>query len=297
MSQPLFYSGGQFAVGSPTIPVADAGFVFGATATDLVRTFQHRLDRLDDHLIRFRESCRLCRIPLEHSDDELRSAAERLVAHNTQWIRADEELSLVLLATPGILGHYCGRTESGPPTVILYTIPLQFSRYRRLFSEGASLVIPPTRALPLENMDPRAKMRSRMHWWIAEQQAREIDPGSMALLVDSQGYITETASANFLLVRDGTVVSPPRQMILNGISLSIVRELCELLGIAFEERKLTRLDCQSADEAMLSCTSFCLAGVHRIDGVQLPWPGPVFRRILDAWSERVGVDIERQFLD
>lgn len=297
MSQPLFFSGGQFSLGTPAISVADAGFVFGATATDLIRTFQHRLDRLSDHLIRFRESCRLCRIPLEHGDDELRSAAERLVEHNTQRIRANEELALILLATPGTLGHYCGRTESGPPTVILYTIPLLFSRYRRLFSEGASLVIPQTRALPIECVAPRAKMRSRMHWWIAEQQAREIDPGSMALLVDSQGYITETASANILLVRDGRVVSPPQQMILNGISLSIVRELCELLGIAFEERKLTQMDCQSADEAMLSCTSFCLAGVQRIDSVQLPWPGPVFRRLLNAWSKRVGVDIERQFLD
>lgn len=297
MSQPLFFSGGQFSLGTPAISVADAGFVFGATATDLVRTFRHRLDRLSDHFIRFRESCRLCRIPLEHSDDELRSAAERLITHNTQRIRTNEELALILLATPGTLGHYCGSTESGAPTVILYTIPLKFSRYRRLFSEGASLVIPPTRALPLECMDPRAKLRSRMHWWIAEQQAREIDPGSMALLVDSEGYVTETASANLLLVRDGRVVSPPRQKILNGISLSIVREMCKLLGIAFEERKLTRMDCHSADEAMLSCTTFCLAGVHRIDNVQLPWPGPIFRRLLSAWSERVGVDIERQFLE
>ena len=47
---------------------------------------------------------------------------------------------------------------------------------------------------------------------------------------------------------------------------------------------------------ILAGTGFCLAGVRRIDGVELPWPGPVFRRLLAAWSGLVGVDVEGQFL-
>jgi hypothetical protein len=27
------------------------------------------------------------------------------------------------------------------------------------------------------------------------------------------------------------------------------------------------------------------------------WPGPVFRQLLDAWSDLVGVDIAKQFTD
>jgi len=178
----------------------------------------------------------------------------------------------------------------------MHTFPLPFARYRALFTDGARLVVPPTRHVPASCVKPRAKMRSRMFWWIAEQQAKDIEPSASALLLDADGHVTETAAANFLIVRDGTVVSPPRRSVLNGVSLQVVQELCGELGIPFAERPLTLDERQSADEALLACTSYCLAGVRRLHGVELPWPGPVWRRLLAAWSERVGVDIAGQIL-
>jgi branched-subunit amino acid aminotransferase/4-amino-4-deoxychorismate lyase len=275
-----------------TISVADAGFVFGATATEFVRTFGGRLFRLDDHLDRLRESCRLCRIPLLASDAELRSSAEHLVKCN--WRAAAGELALVMVATPGVMRHMSGAAGEPSPTLAMHTFPLPFARYRQLFEEGARLVVPAIRNKTA--VDPRAKMRSRMQWWIAEQQARDVDPAAWALLLDESGHVTESAAANLLIVRDGGVMSPPRTMILNGISLRVVEELCGELAIPFSERALTLAECQSADEAMLTGTAFCLAGVRSIHGVLLHWPGPVTHRLLAAWSERVGVTIERQFL-
>jgi branched-subunit amino acid aminotransferase/4-amino-4-deoxychorismate lyase len=306
------YLNGNFIPGPLSILAADAGCVFGATVTDLVRTFGKKLDRLDDHLARFRQSCRLCRLSLPISDHELRIDAEKLVANNfAEMLRDGEraEMALVLLATPGLVSHYFGwAEESLPPAYLtafrdihhafymMHTFPLPFDRYRKLFADGATLVVPPTRALPAECVHPRAKMRSRMHWWIAEQQAKDVDPEASALLLDSVGHVTETASANLAIVKDGTVLTPPRDRVLNGISLKVVEELCGELGIPFAEKPLTLLDCQSADEAMLTCTSYCIAGVRRINGVELRWPGPVWRRLLAAWSERVGVDIEGQIV-
>jgi D-alanine transaminase len=110
------------------------------------------------------------------------------------------------------------------------------------------------------------------------------------------GHVTETAGANFLIDRDGTVMSPPGESVLGGISLRVVRELCRKMGIAFEERALTLYDCLNADEAMLTNTVFCLAGVSRINGLPLAWPGPVFQRLLEAWSEEIGLDIQRQIV-
>jgi branched-chain amino acid aminotransferase len=292
MPQPLHYRNGQFLNGPLAVTVADAGFVFGAIVTDLVRTFNLKLYRFDDHLARFRESCRLCRVTLAVGDDELQTAARRLVEHNAE----SKDLAFVMLATPGPIGHYAGSPDSGPPTVMMHTFPLPFQRYRKLFTEGAILVVPPTRPIPTECIDPRAKMRSRMHWWIAEQQAKEIDSEASALLIDAVGHVTETASANFLIVKNGAVLTPPRETVLNGISQRVVEELCGELGIPFAVRPLTLTECQSSDEAMLTCTSYCVAGVRRLNGVDLPWPGPVWRRLLAAWSERVNVEIEAQIL-
>ena len=96
----------------------------------------------------------------------------------------------------------------------------------------------------------------------------------MALLLDESGRVAETASANVAMVRQGTVLTPPRGTVLSGVSMQVVEELCRLLGLPFQEQALTLADCLSAEEMFLTCTSYCLAGVSRLNGVSIPWPGP-----------------------
>ena len=154
--------------------------------------------------------------------------------------------------------------------------------------------MPQTRHVPAACIDPRIKQRSRLHWWLAEREARRADPVASALVLDTEGHVTETAAANFLLVRDGIVYTPPRDTVLAGISLRVTEELCKELKIGFEERHLSLDDCLAADEAMLSTTPFCLAGVSRINGVPLPWPGPVFETLLAGWDSCAGLNVRRQ---
>src|SRR5262245_55413326 len=149
MAVPLAYLSGRYLpVDEVRLSFNDAGFVWGATVTDLCRTFRHRVYRLDEHLRRFRQSCDLARVPLLADDAALSDIAGRLVTENAPLVGADGELILVLLATPGPIGYHVGRSENGPPTLGLYTYPLPFERYRRLFEEGATLVVPRTRQQP-----------------------------------------------------------------------------------------------------------------------------------------------------
>jgi branched-subunit amino acid aminotransferase/4-amino-4-deoxychorismate lyase len=300
MSEPLAYLGGRLLPQrDAALPLHDAGFVWGATVTDLARTFRHRLFRLADHLARFRRSCELARVPLAASGDELARVAEGLVAHNATLLGHEEDLALVMFATPGPVGYYLGEPGGpgdGRPTLGMHTFPLPLARYRRLFAEGARLVIPNVRAVPVTSVDPLVKQRSRLHWWLAEQEARQRDPGASALLLDSEGCLTEAAAANFLLVRSGTMLSPPSGSVLGGVSQQVVRELCGELGIPLAERRLVPDDLRGADEALLTSTSFCVAGVRKVDELELPWPGPVWQRLLAAWGKKVGVDIGRQIL-
>jgi branched-subunit amino acid aminotransferase/4-amino-4-deoxychorismate lyase len=298
LSTPLAYVNGRFLPQDEArLPLHDAGFVFGATVSDLCRTFRHRLFRLPDHLHRFRQSCCLAQVPQPLADEELTRVAEQLVAHNAARLHPEQDLALVLLSTPGPIGYYLGEPGGpgdGPPTLILHTFPLPFVRYIRLFEEGARLVIPTVRHVPAASVDPRIKQRSRLFWWLAEQEAHRADPLASALLLDAEDHVTETAAANFLIVRNGTVLTPPRSTVLNGVSLAVVEELCGELGIPFAEQSLSPDDCYAAEEAMLASTSYCLGGVRSIDGRPLAWPGPVFRKVLDRWGEKVGVDLSRQ---
>jgi branched-chain amino acid aminotransferase len=298
--EPQAFINGRFLpLAQAALPLHDAGLVWGATVTDLCRTFRHRLYRWPDHLARFRRSCRAARIYPPLSEEQLTAATEELVRRNAGLLRPDDDLALVMLATPGPVGYYAGQqggVGEGEASFVLHTFPLPFARYRALIQEGAHLVIPSVRQVPAACIDPRLKQRSRLHWWLAEQEARKLEPGAHALLLDVDGRITETAGANFLLVRDGTLLSPPRSSVLEGVSLGVVIELCGRLGIPFGERALGVYDCVNAEEALLASTPYCLAGVSRVNGLPLPFPGPVLRKLLAAWGSEVGVDIYQQIL-
>jgi branched-subunit amino acid aminotransferase/4-amino-4-deoxychorismate lyase len=300
MSAPLAYWNGRLLPAAEAcLPFHDAGFVFGATTSDLCRTFRHRLFRFQDHLVRFRFSCERAAIPLPVPDDELAGIAEQLVSHNAALLDRSQDLALVMFATPGPIGYYAGQpggAGDASPTLGMHTFPLPFARYVRFFREGVRLHVPVIRHVPPSSLDPRIKQRSRMHWWLADRETHVAVPGAVALLLDSDGRVTETAAANFLMVRRGMVLSPPRTSILGGISLQTVEELCGELGIPFREEALTLIDCRQAGEAMLSSTPYCLAPVRGIDDTLLGCPGPIFEQLLACWSRRVGVDIRSQIL-
>ncbi len=313
---PLAYLNGRFFPQTEAhLALNDAGFVWGATVTDLCRTFAGRPFRLADHLRRFRRSCEAACVPMTASEDDLAAVAERLVSQNAnQGAYAPRspggDLAIVFFATPGPIGFYLGEPGGpgdGPPTLGVHTFSLPFGRYHRLIRDGAVLVVPSVRHVPADCIDPRIEQRSRLSGWIADQEVRRVEAGASALLLDADGFVTETVAANFLIVRDGTILSPPRESILHGVSLQVVEELCRDLGIPFAERRLTVEDCRTADEAMLAATTYCLAGVRRVAGTDLPasgrrepadalHPGPVRRRLLDEWGRRVGVEIEPQIL-
>jgi branched-subunit amino acid aminotransferase/4-amino-4-deoxychorismate lyase len=275
----------------------DAGFVFGATISELCRTFRGKLYRLNDHLARFRRGCALAEVPVLPADDQIAATAQALVERNR---REDEALGLAMLATPGRVGYYLGKpggAGDAEPTLIMHTFPLPFARYQAIFREGARLVAVSAGAIGGRGAAPTIKHRSRMHWWLADRAAKRANAHAIGLLLDDDGKVLETATANVLAVCDGVVCSPPRDRILPGISLQIVEELCAELCIPFSERLMTLGELKAADEVWLSSTPFCLAPVRWLDDREWPAHRPVYERVLAHWSAAVGVDIRGQILE
>ncbi len=303
-SEPLVFLRGKLVPASQaSISIYDFGIVLGATVTDLLRTFRQQTYRVEDHVRRFYDSCKYARITPPVSAEETARITEEIVRHNSKVAGRDAELAIVYFITPGENFVYAGSAAADgtklEPTFCIHSFPVPFYLFRRFFETGLHLVTPSTRHVPPECVDPKIKNRSRLHWWLAEQEAHLVDRGAMPFLLDLQGNLTETSGSNVLLVRDGTVYSPHPRNILLGISRKVVIELCGKLNIPFRERDLQVHDALTADEVFVTTTPYCMAPVTKVNGVTIgngSVGGPVYNRLLDAWSNEVGVDIRGQVL-
>jgi branched-chain amino acid aminotransferase len=319
MSAPLAYLNGRFVpFAEAGLPLHDAGFVSGATVVDNARTFRHKLFRWSDHLARFRRDCAACYVPLEVSDEQLTATAEELVAHNAKLLPPGGELQLVTFATPGPLGFYLGEASNGPPVLGMATYPLPFARYRRFFTEGVTLAVAGVQHAGAHDiLPPGVKHRSRMVWHVAERRvsdpaSRYHAPGAVPVVLNQHG-VGDTGIGNVLAVAHDTVICPIPRVVLPSISTCVVRELCAAVGLKSGEQPLDlRYLCHPLEpaeagrvagrvsELLLAGTGFGVAGVRRFScegrARDYPWPGPVFTKLLAAWSELVGVDIAEQFV-
>jgi branched-chain amino acid aminotransferase len=298
----VFLNGRMVPASQAHLTVYDAGVVLGATVTELVRTFRHEPFRLDDHLRRLAQSLHFVGFDIGMSMEELGRTVRQLVTNNAALLTPEDELGLVIFVTAGEYPTYAGGAAGSvrtTPTVCAHTFPLPFELWAAKVQSGVHLVTPSIRHVPPQCYDPKMKCRSRMHYYLADQQARLVDRDASALLLDLDGNVTETGAANFLMVEDGTVVSPSLRNTLPGVSRATVIELAAKLGIPFAVRDFQVFDAVNADEAFLASTPYCLMSVTRINGTQIGTgkPGLIYQRLAQAWSERVGLDIVRQVVD
>lgn len=300
MNEPLVYLNGRTVPASQAhLAIYDAGVVLGATVTEMTRTFRKKLWRLDDHLDRLFRSLRYTRMDVGITKQELADISQRLAENNARLLDADGELGLIHFVTAGEYPTYAGMSGQAvrtTPTVCVHTFPMPFELWAKKMQTGAHVVTPSIRHVPPQCYDPKMKYRSRMHYYLADQEARLIDPEAIALLLDLDGNVTETGGANFLMVEKGAVISPTTRNTLPGISRAMVIELCGKLGIPFIERDLQVYHVVNADEAFLASTPYCLMPVTKVNGTPIAdgKPGRMWQRFLKAWSAEVGVDIAQQ---
>ena len=300
MSEPLVYLNGRFLLAAQAqLAYWDAGLVLGATVTEMTRTFRHQPYQLDEHVHRLFRALGVLGLDIGLSATALTDLSRELLAHNAGLVEDATELGLVQFVTAGEYAAYAaGRPPRTGPTVCMHTFALPFHRWADKLRHGTHLLTPSIRQVPPQSWDPAMKCRSRMHYYLAEQEVHHRDPEASALLLDLAGHVTETSTGNFLMVERGVLISPPTTYTRPGVSRATVIELAGELGIPFAERDIPLAEALATDEVFLSSTTYCLMPVTRINDTRIGdgQPGPVFRRLLAAWSQRVGVDIGRQLV-
>jgi branched-chain amino acid aminotransferase len=277
------------------LPVGDSGFVLGATVTEQLRTFRGRLFLPEWHAERFAHSLAIAGIEPAWPAVEIFAAAAEIARHNHALGHPGDDLGVVVFATPGDLPAQHGGRGS-PPRVAVHSFPLAFPLWARAYAEGIALRSVPVAQVPGESWPLVLKCRSRMHYHLADRAAAAAEPGARAILCHVDGRVSETSTANVAIVHEARVITPPPADALPGVSLRFCHGLATALGLEWEERSLALADLAAADEILLTSTPNCLLPAARLDGrpIGAGGPGPVFQRLLSAWSQSVGIDIAGQ---
>lgn len=274
------------------VSVFDRGFLSGHGVYERTRTFRGELFRLDVHIARLYRSLWFAHIDLDLPAQELTRATLALHAKNRPLLGPDDDY---------LVGHYVSRgLDGGGPTTVIFTEPIKFRSFAQQYVQGAHVVTPSIRQVPVQCVDPKVKSTSHLHFWLAEQEARLSDPDAYALLLDLDGNVTEVSpGGNFWIVEDGELVSPSSRAILRGVTRDVTFEVAKSVGIPTREQDFQLYDVTNADEALITTTSKCVVPVTRCNGrpIGAGSQGPIVSRLQRAWAQLCGVDFVQQALN
>lgn len=290
----LVYLNGDMAEESKArVSPFDRGFMWGDGVYEITGCYGHNLYRLDDHLNRLYRSLRYVGIDPGMPKEELKGVTLDLFEANRDRLQESSLYRLGHWVTRGMEPLSGAARDAGPPTVFIYFRLTKVEKYAHYFHEGVRVAVVPTRRNPPACIEARAKVTSKLNQILAELDADVSN--SLSLILDIYGNVTENAVANFFMVMDGVLWTPPERNILEGITRLAIFDIAERLHIPVVERDFTMYDVAQADEFFLSSSVICALPVRQVDRFlpKAPVPGPVTQRLVEAFVEETGFDFRK----
>ena len=296
----LVYLNGDFVPADEAkISIFDAAVMLGDTVTESTRTFAHKPFKLQEHIARLYKSLKVTRIDPGMTAAELLDLSLQVLEKNLPKVSPQMDVWLVHNISRGLFVAGADPTKQrSQATIIIHTAPMILRDWARFYIEGCHAVTPFSRAVPPEALDARIKNRSRMAYTLAEAEVKLVDPQAQSILLDIHGNVAENKGGNFFIYADGVLKTPQARSALAGISRATVLELAANLGIPTQVTDFQPYDIYTADEAFFTSTPYCIMPATKFNGLPVGdgTVGTISKRLLQAWSELVGVDIVAQGL-
>jgi branched-chain amino acid aminotransferase len=242
-----------------------------------------RLFRLDDHLRRLEDSCRILAIDLPWPRAEIAAACREAVQRNG--------LASAYLRPLVFLGSEKMGVDPAGAASRLMIAAWTWGAYLggKALENGIKVRVSSYARHHVNVQMCRAKAVSAYaNSILAVREARR-DGYDEALLLDTDGFVAEGSGENLFMVRDGRLYEPQTTSALDGITRRSVHVLAGELGLAVEARPLTRDELYCADEVFLTGTAAEVTPVVEIDRrpVGNARPGPLTRQLQAAYLAAV----------
>jgi aminodeoxychorismate lyase len=250
----------------------DRGFLYGDGLFETIRVHAGRPFLWEWHMARFTDGAELLRIGLPQSIDSLFGNVRELTRRDSG---TESVVRISLSRGVGERGY--GVTGDEQPTLLItkHPLPTTPAKPLSLVSTSARVAVG----------DPLAKVKSanKLGSVLAKREATDqgADDG---LILNSDGNVTETSSANLFWVENGTPRTPPvSDGVLPGITRRLVIGLASALGQAVREESVAPSRLQQAEAIFVTSAATGVVAVGQVDGAALG-THPLVGQLQDAYE-------------
>ncbi len=231
---------------------------------------------LEPHVRRLFNSCKIARIPVPYSPEQLSQAMIDTVARNGHASCYVRPLVFRGGETIGVDGRAC------PTDVVIFTI--EWGRYLgpEALEQGIDAMISSWRRMAPDTLPALAKIGGQyINSQLITMEAKD-NGFTEGIALDVNGYVSEGAGENIFLVFGQELVTPPlAASILGGVTRACVVDLARDLGYTVKEQMIAREMLYLADEMFFTGTAAEITPVRSVDRLPIGAGkrGPVTERI------------------
>lgn len=267
-----------------TVHVMSHALHYGAGIFEGIRCYETpagpAVFRLREHVRRLVESCRIYRIPLEWSLDQLVQATVDTVAANE--MRKGYLRPLVIRT-----GEQMGINPIGVQ-VETFIIAWNWGAYlgKDAMDQGVDVAVSSWRRAAPDTVPMMAKASGNYQQSQLAKLEAKMNKYAEGIMLDVHGYVAEGSGENLFLVRDNVLyTSPIASAILGGITRHSVMTIARDNGIEVREEVIPREMLYMADEVFFTGTAVEVTPIRSVDQIPVGSgkPGPVTRLIQDQY--------------
>tara|TARA_Y100001970_G_scaffold35420_1_gene43790 strand:+ start:44442 stop:45341 length:900 start_codon:yes stop_codon:yes gene_type:complete len=264
MSEAIAYINDQYVPASEAkVSILEPTFTKSDVVYDTISATDRSIFRLEDHLDRFENSCKVMQITPPYT----RSEISTIVANCIDRTGLDDTCTTIM----GTRGPYKDISSRDPRNcsngLIVLSVPYYYVIPKERAKNGINLSIVENKRVPAESVDARVK---NFNWMDLTRGLLESydKGGDSALLCTPDGKLSEGPGFNVWLAKNGTLKTPKGNL-LEGITRRTVFELAAEIGIKTIETDIYPDELREADEAFTTTTAGALASVVEIDSKPL----------------------------
>jgi len=267
-----------------TVNVRDRGFLYGDAAFETLRVYGGEVFEWEAHFERLARTCRTLGF------DRAMPPAEDVRERVRETVAAND-LSEAYARVSITRGVQSGKLTPDPrvaPTVVVIVdeLPRGGTAGESVWDDPATLRTVQRRRPPDAAVPADAKTHNYLTGILARLELRGTDADE-AVVLDTDGYVTEGATSNVFFVEGGTLKTPTTDLpILPGVTRGVVLDLARAEGFPVEAGEYGVGDLRSADEVFLTNTTREVRPVVAVDGTPVE-RGPMARLLARLFDERV----------